>query len=115
MKKYLVAILMAGVLMAEPGCSWFKQPSVQQQSAKTLFSLHKVVDASLDAYLDLVVQGKLPSTGVPKVMADYSTFQLAYNAAVELVVGNKDAVAPQAVLEAAAVFDTTLTEQKGGK
>ena len=101
MKNLFLAVLLSISLLV-PACAWFHQPTVQQQAVKTLYSVHKTVDAALDAYLDLVIAGKLPTNSVPRVTAAYGEFQTAYNANLVFVSMNTNSAAPTLVLDSAA-------------
>lgn len=118
MKKDLLTIitcisLFAGALtlpVVTTGC----KTSQQKLAVNTLFTVGKTVDATYKAYLDLVISGKLATNNVPRVSADYRTFQQVYSTGIEFVAGNTNAAAPQMVLDAAKAFSNTVDAAKKG-
>lgn len=109
MKRLLLALFLIVAFCPAMTCH---NPTQQKLTVNTLTSLHQVVDASLNGYLDLVVAGKVRTNDVPRVLTSYGQFQGAYNAALVFALGNTNAVPPQYVVDAAASFSTTLTSAK---
>jgi hypothetical protein len=87
-------------------------PTVQKQSVNTLFTLHKTADAALDGYLDSIHKGVVATNDLPAVLRAYTTFQTAYNAAVNIVAANTNGLPTQAVQDAAASFATAIATAK---
>ena len=116
MRKLLFLIPLAISLAMAPsivtGCK--HTPTQQKVAVNTLLSLHLTVDAALDGYLDLVRNGTLATNAVPKVLASYTQFQIAFNSAVLLVASNTNSAAPPNVGEAATSFLTAITSAKKG-
>lgn len=106
---FFVVMMSSSVIVT--GC---KSPTVQSQAVKTLFSVGTAVDTTYKAYLDLVISGQLATNSVPKVAQAYGTFQNAFRVGVELVASNTNAAAPQITLDAAAAFNTAVSNAKKG-
>lgn len=116
MKKYITLAILAVALIGMPalvttGC---KAPTQQKLALNTITSSHQAVDFALDSYLDLVLNKKLATNGVPAVMQSYGVYQSAYNAALTLVLGNTNAPAPPELNKAATSFTDTVTQAKKG-
>ncbi len=98
MKKLqsIIAALAIGAAVFIPasavitGCS----TTAQRKSANTLESIHKTVDAAYDGYVDLVIRGTLKTNSFKIVANHYSTFQSAYLAAIIIVAGDTNGIAP---------------------
>jgi len=109
--KKLLTIGLAVCIMAFVGCH---SPTPQKRAVNTLKTIHQSVDAVYDSYLDLVVTKVIATNSLPRVSKEYDNFQTVYNAAVVIVVGDTNALAPVSVLNAATSFTTTVTEAKKG-
>lgn len=90
-------LLFGAVLTSQSGCS----TSQQRTAVNTLRSTAEVTDAAFKAYLDGVLAGTIKTNDVPKVAAAYSTFQLAWNAALVAATMNQNAVPTPDVANAA--------------
>jgi len=106
-----LALAVAIPISITTGCQTTTQ---QKLSVNTITTTHQVVDAALDSYLDMVIGGKLATNGVPAVMTSYGLYQIAYNNALVIVLGNTNAPAPISLTDAATSFTTTVTFAKKG-
>lgn len=80
---------------------------------KTLASVQVATSQAYNAYLDLVVQGKLATNSVPVVSRDYSAFQSVWNGAVAVASLGIQAPATQPVTDAAAKVVADIATAKG--
>lgn len=81
----------------------------------TLSSLHIATSGAYNAYLDLVVQGKIPTNSVPVVSRDYTEFQSAWNVAVNAAAAGVSAPPTQPVMDLAAQVTADINTAKGKK
>ena len=79
----------------------------------TLASVQVTTSGAYSAYLDLVVQGKLPTNSVPLVSKDYTIYQNVWNSAVSVAALGVNAPATQPVTDAAAKVVADITIAKG--
>lgn len=112
MKKLLLCLVLICLPLSIPVLTGCKAPT-QKQTVNTLFTLHKSVDATLNGYLDLVIQHTVKTNGVPRVLKAYGDFQVAYNAALSFVAWNTNAMPTSQVVAAAATFSQVVTDEKG--
>jgi len=91
------------------------KPSQQTTTYNTLSSVHLTTSGAYNAYLDLVVQGKLSTNMVPVVSRDYSTFIAVWNGAVSIAASGVTAPASPAVANASATVlaDINVAKTKG--
>lgn len=101
----MVAALIVTIII---GCKTTQQGVV----LNTLSSLEQSTTAAYDGYLALVVQGKIPTNGVPKISGMYNTFQADMVIAVVAVQGNSNAVAPQSLISESATLLSTIPTTK---
>ena len=112
--KKLITILVASLLITTvpvitTGC---KAP-VQKIAYNTMYSLQQSVVGSYDAYIALVVAGKLPSTNLADVSKKFNKFQTSYLRALDVVQYDMQAFAPaELVAEAGDVVNTINTVNK---
>lgn len=93
------------------GCA--KTSSQQRTTVNTIASTGYTVDTAFKAYLDLVVQGQLPTNAVPEVSRSYSVFQAAYLSAITLAALNTNAPPSVDLLNAASQTMLTIDAAKG--
>jgi hypothetical protein len=86
--KTIISIGVLALLIL--GCS----TTAQRKAANTLESVHKTVDAAYDGYIDLVIRGTLKTNSFPVIAGHYTTFQASYLAAVLVVAGDTNGIAP---------------------
>lgn len=82
---------------------------------KTLASVQVTTSQAYNAYLDLVVQGKLSTNSVPVVSRDYTAFQAVWNGAVSVAALGVQAPPTQPVTEAAAKVAADIATAKGAQ
>lgn len=97
------------VFVPVTGCS----TSQQRQSINTLASVGQATDAAVKTYLDQVLAGKVKTNSVPSVMARYTEFQMAYNAALTLATLNTNAPPDPGTVAAAANVKSAINVAKG--
>lgn len=78
----------------------------------TIATVEQGVDASVKAYLDLVVNEKIPTNSVPRVMQAYDLVQLSVRAAIKASRGNSNAVAPVDLTTKAGDLQTLIFDAK---
>ena len=81
----------------------------------TLSTLQIGTTGAYNTYLSLVVQGQVPTNGVPAISADYNLFQVVWAGAVTVASGNTNSTAPQTVLDASAKVLAEIAVAKGVK
>lgn len=114
MKKLFASLAIAFAVLL-PAAAIFtacQSPSAQRTAFNTVYSVGKTVDAGYRSYLDLVVAGKVPTNGVPKIAREYDAFQSAFRAASLLVVLNTNAPAPAELITQAAAFAVEIEAAK---
>lgn len=102
--KSLAAVLAVAFII---GCA-----SQSRTAYNTLASVQTTTTGAYNGYLNLVVQGKLPTNSVPVVSKDYNLFQATWTAAVMVAQWNTNTVAPQPVLDASAKVITDINTAK---
>ena len=80
---------------------------------KTLSSIQVTTSGAYNAYLDLVVQGKVPTNSVPAVSRDYTLYQSVWNSAVAVAAAGVSAPATAPVIDAANKVVSDITIAKG--
>ena len=101
-------IVSIGLALLLVGCM-----STSRTIYNTLASVEATTTGAYGGYLNLVVQGKLPTNSVPAISKDYNIFQATWTAAVMIAQWNTNAVAPQPVLDASAKVLTGINIAKG--
>jgi hypothetical protein len=101
MKKLLLILRVSIGLLA--GAAIVTVPSGCQMTPRTiayntLYSVEKSTTAAYDAYLDLVIQGKVKRDGMPSVAKAFNRFQVAMQGAVNAAQFNYNAIAPETVV-----------------
>lgn len=91
MKKLIPLFLVVCLFI---GCT----TSQQRVAFNTLYSVEHTTTAAVDVYLDLVVKGSLPSTGVPSVSKAFNKFQASLTIALDVAQFNKNALAPESLI-----------------
>jgi hypothetical protein len=103
------AMLLVGPVVftvTQTGCTMTQNRITYQ----TLYGIGKATDNAYMAYNDMVVAGKIAPASLEKVGKAWTTYRLAYNAAVSVAQLNLNAPAPTNVIEASnAVFATINT------
>ena len=90
--------------------------SQQQVAYNTIYSVQKATVASYDAYLSLVIQGKVATNDVPRVSKAFNVFQASSLVAMDGVQFNTNALAPASlVTEANDVINLITIAKKGVK
>lgn len=91
MKKFLIlGVFLLGIV----GCN-----TTQQKAAfNSISSVEQTVSSSYQAYVGLVVTGKIPTNDVPKVASALNHFQVATTLAVDLAQNNTNALAPHSLM-----------------
>ena len=82
---------------------------------KSLYSVGHAVDGSVKGYLDLVVEHKLPTNSVPKVMGIYDKFQGVYKQALKMAQYNLKSTPDTNVMAVAADVFFAVDDAKGMK
>ncbi|SRR5579862_24188 len=90
LKLLIVCVLLSALATA---CT----TNQQTLAANTLSTLEQSATAAVDGYDTLVIQGNLPTNGVPTVTKAYNDFQAALMLALDGVQYNTNAVAPPAL------------------
>lgn len=107
MIKSLAAIVALAIVV---GCA-----SQSKTVYNTLASVQVTTSGAYNAYLDLVVQGKVPTNSVPVVSRDYTIFQGVWNGAVQVASLGVQAPATAPVSAASAAVLADITAAKGTK
>lgn len=79
----------------------------------TLSSIQITTSGAYNAYLDLVVQGKLSTNSVPVVSRDYTAFQAAWNGAVAVAAMGINSPPTQPVVDASTKVINDINQLKG--
>lgn len=113
MRKLITILILAVSITTAPiittGC---RTPSSQKIAVNTLYSLHKTADVAMDSYLDLIVQNKITTNNLGRVLKAYDDFQVTYRLAVVIVIGDTNATAPATVLAAASNLAKEISAAK---
>lgn len=105
-----IAFDIIGVGVIIEGCT----TNQQTVAYNSLYSLEKTTQAAVDSYDTLVIQGKVPTNGVPAVSKAYNEFQASFILAVDAAQFNTNAVSPPAlVVESQDVINLITTLTKG--
>lgn len=105
----LVVAVASGVILTIAGCN-----TTQQKAAyNTLYSLEQTTTAAVDSYDTLVLQGKVPTNGVPAVSRAYNDFQAAFRVALDAVQFNTNAIAPPNLVVESQDVINLITTLKG--
>lgn len=103
--KKLIPLL---ALLIVVGCA-----SANKTLYQTLSSVQVTTSGAYNAYLDLVVTGKLATNSVPTVSKDYTIFQGIWTSAVTAGSLGVNTIATQPVTDAAAKVVADITIAKG--
>ena len=103
--KSIAAVLAVAFLI---GCA-----SQSRTIFNTLASIQATTQGAYGGYLNLVVQGKIPTNSVPTISRDYNLFQATWTAAAMIAQWNTNTVASQPVLDASAKVITDINIAKG--
>lgn len=109
-KRTLPILGLCMALLVLPGMTC--KPSQQATAYKTLSTLQATTSGAYDAYLDLVVTGKLPTNSVPTVSRDYTVFLAVWNASVALAAQGTNSPATQPAMDAATRVLTDINLSK---
>ena len=104
MRKLIPLIALLFVI----GCA-----SASKTLYNTLSSVQVTTSGAYNAYLDLVVQGRLPTNSVPTISKDYTIFQGIWTGAVTAGALGVNTIATQPVTDAAAKVVADITIAKG--
>jgi hypothetical protein len=114
MKNLLLSLILLTGLVLTPGMTC--TPSQQQTAFNTIFSVETTTRAAFDAYLDQAVKQTPPNTnGLAQAAFAWNTFQSAERAAIDIAQGNKNALAPQTLVDAQAKAITVFHGLKGSQ
>lgn len=86
-----VSILLLSLFLL--GCA-----TQQRLLYNTLATVQMVTTSAYSSYLDLTIQGKIPTNSVPKISADYNAFQTLWSVAVAGAQFNTNTIAPPQVV-----------------
>jgi hypothetical protein len=92
MKKTIGAIILAVIFI---GCV-----TTSRTNYNTLSAVMVTTDSATKAYLDMVIQGKVSTNGVPFVLRTWDKFRVAWKGAVSLAAMGTNAPASETVLTA---------------
>jgi len=109
MKKLIISLCACSAIII--GCT----TSQQTTTYKTLFSLEQTTTAAYDTYLALVVNGQIPTNGMPTIAHAYNTFHAASIVALDGVQYNTNALAPLNLLTESQDIINLIAVAKGGK
>ena len=90
-------------------------PSAQTASYNTLSSVQLTTSGAYNAYLDLVIQGKIATNMVPTISRDYSIFMAVWSGAVSVAETGVIAPATPSVAVAAATVIADINIAKAAK
>ncbi len=79
----------------------------------TLASVQVTTAGAYNAYLDLVVQGKVATNSVPTISRDYTSFLAVWTSAVTVAAAGVNSPATAPVTEASAKVIADITVAKG--
>jgi hypothetical protein len=102
----LIALIIAPLI----GCT----TSQQRTTYNSLASIALSVDASMQAYTDLVVRGEVPAEKLREVSKVYNEFQAAYQLALALAQLRPDQPPTPDLITAAAKVSTAIALANGG-
>jgi len=91
--RFIFAItLLTAVVSLPVAC---RAPNAQTAAFNTTYSLQKATVAAYDAYLDGVIQGRIPTSSVPKVSDAYDQFNIATRLVLDATQYSTNSLAPE--------------------
>lgn len=100
MKKLLVPFFIACLV----GCA-----SLNTTTFKTLSAVEITTETTYNAYLSQVISGTVPTNNVPKISADFRSFQALMRVTVAAASGNTNSPAPLSVQNASGDLINKIT------
>lgn len=101
-RKLRILLLAAAILMPIPlvttlivsaGCT----TTQQRATYNSLYSLEKTTSTIVDGYFAMVINGSVPTNGVPQVSTLFNKFQASFLLALDAAQYNTNAMAPAAL------------------
>ena len=92
LRAAFVVLLLTAVVLLPLAC---RTPNAQTAAFKTTYTLQKITVAAYDAYLDGVIQGRIPTNAVPQVSDAFDQFQIATRLVLDATQYSTNSLAPE--------------------